>query len=1123
MENNYVINHRGTIALVGKDINRIGLARYIELITLLNTKARGKALSIDVDELNENRRKRDGDGYHMTLISKNEIAQAQEFLAIDGIKVSLLEFVSEYINESTVYAHNWFSFGVGEIYGNTAQAYFDICLYPRALALRRRLGLSTKYGFHITIGFINADVHKRYKSFQHLMNMDSLQNSSTHHTIPELLQAAKYLLQHEIDKNDKSRDGLNDEGIKGLLNVADLIYNAQNHHVEEIKSTITANDEKLIEIALMKIRLKNKVGDYHDLLFIADKILSIPKFQHIDILKVPNIYKLITIISSFKGAALVRLGNFLNAIQTLELSYKMENILLNYFEEKEDATNANAKKQCKKRVERLRVLMKKCKQNLGGKLFTPKLYKFPRTRHIGDAAENVVDWGKKTTNNNGSNKQSAVTRDDLLLDQSEIATLCDGKTEIRLQEKIDGANLGISIGHNGQIYCQNRSKYISSQDSPQYGLLDQWLRVHGTILHMLLEPGRHILFGEWVVARHSIPYLKLPGYFIAFDLYDSVMEKFCSVKEFHRQLKEVSTKLSLPQSPLPVVPTIVTRTFNKPDEMLPYLETKSQFRNDNSTVEGIYLRVDKAKWLNKRCKLVRPDFIHGIKEGHWMKRKMEKNKIDFNFSIQYLTNCLEVMEENDGDDRDKDNNIGKKEVFNNNNCNNKNNKGSNDKLFNTRQRLQLKINENETIRMMRNFSYVIPNELAGASTPNCQKHIDGLEQLGITLVITLTEEEPLVEDWFKKKRKIRNVFFPVPNYNPPSIEQMEAIDSVVRKEILRGGQVLVHCGGGKGRAGSVISCLLIKYGLNGIKNQILKEARTDEIDGAFFSSEQVMKIVRDMRPGSVETTRQEQFIRDYTKYVWKLFYYSHSNAKASNNNNNNNNNACIAPPNLKRQLSDNGSNSEESFQSASDLVDTLVSNPASIKRMEKKKKKQRNSEKKAMKHAQSKVPKFLILCGFPGSGKSTFAKEMVLNGSGKFVRCNQDELGKKACMNLLSKHANGNKRNIRKHVIVDRCNITVADRKALMELMFNPAPKDIACVYFDVSAEECCERIAKRQDHPTIKPGTPASKMKIVGSFRKRLEVPDLAEGFSHVYHLQTFEDADNLLMKFGCKIKKRE
>ena len=97
-------------------------------------------------------------------------------------------------------------------------------------------------------------------------------------------------------------------------------------------------------------------------------------------------------------------------------------------------------------------------------------------------------------------------------------------------------------------------------------------------------------------------------------------------------------------------------------------------------------------------------------------------------------------------------------------------------------------------------------------------------------------------------------------------------------------------------------------------------------------------------------------------------------------------------------------------------------------------------------------------------------------------------------MNLLSKHANGNKRNNRKHVIVDRCNITVADRKALMQLMFNPAPKDIACVYFDVSAEECCERIAKRQDHPTIKPG---DFEKVVHIQKSTYVEPSLDEGLS--------------------------
>ena len=71
------------------------------------------------------------------------------------------------------------------------------------------------------------------------------------------------------------------------------------------------------------ILLTNQISNTKVRLLMLQRDLSL-------ILKVPNIYKLITIISSFKGAALVLLGNFLNAIQTLELSYKMENILLNY-------------------------------------------------------------------------------------------------------------------------------------------------------------------------------------------------------------------------------------------------------------------------------------------------------------------------------------------------------------------------------------------------------------------------------------------------------------------------------------------------------------------------------------------------------------------------------------------------------------------------------------------------------------------------------------------------------------------------------------------------------------------------------------------------------------------------
>jgi hypothetical protein len=37
---------------------------------------------------------------------------------------------------------------------------------------------------------------------------------------------------------------------------------------------------------------------------------------------------------------------------------------------------------------------------------------------------------------------------------------------------------------------------------------------------MILEPGRHILFGEWCRAQHSVFYSRLPDYFLAFDIWD---------------------------------------------------------------------------------------------------------------------------------------------------------------------------------------------------------------------------------------------------------------------------------------------------------------------------------------------------------------------------------------------------------------------------------------------------------------------------------------------------------------------------------------------------------------------------------------------------------------------------
>merc|ERR1719171_3213259 len=71
------------------------------------------------------------------------------------------------------------------------------------------------------------------------------------------------------------------------------------------------------------------------------------------------------------------------------------------------------------------------------------------------------------------------------------------------------------------------------------------------------------------------------------------------------------------------------------------LETRSRFRTDCGPVEGVVLRVDDAdgKWLKRRCKIVRPDFVAGCGDGHWATRAIERQRVDYELASQYLCEC----------------------------------------------------------------------------------------------------------------------------------------------------------------------------------------------------------------------------------------------------------------------------------------------------------------------------------------------------------------------------------------------------------------------------------------------------------------------------------------------------
>src|SRR6266487_4641278 len=129
--------------------------------------------------------------------------------------------------------------------------------------------------------------------------------------------------------------------------------------------------------------------------------------------------------------------------------------------------------------------------------------KYPRTPHL---------FGSKGTD------------DDKHLGQKESEAFVADPSLI-VEEKVDGTNVGIHFTSGGRMVLQCRGHEITEGMHPQYDLFKQWTSVKRPVLEELLG-SRFILYGEWLYARHSVHYRKLPHYFFEFDIYDKDKEQF---------------------------------------------------------------------------------------------------------------------------------------------------------------------------------------------------------------------------------------------------------------------------------------------------------------------------------------------------------------------------------------------------------------------------------------------------------------------------------------------------------------------------------------------------------------------------------------------------------------------
>lgn len=181
-----------------------------------------------------------------------------------------------------------------------------------------------------------------------------------------------------------------------------------------------------------------------------------------------------------------------------------------------------------------------------------------------------------------------------------------------VEEKMDGANLGISFDAERNIQAQSRGAYLQLPESGQWKSLGEWLTARADLLFEHLMD-RYVLFGEWCFAKHSVFYGDLPDWFLSFDIYDREACRFLSTVRRDQLISEMR---------LAHVPVLAQGRFS----LSALTQMLSQAGQVDHPIEGLYLRYDQGEWLGQRAKLVRPAFIQSI-DRHWSRLAIVPNRL----------------------------------------------------------------------------------------------------------------------------------------------------------------------------------------------------------------------------------------------------------------------------------------------------------------------------------------------------------------------------------------------------------------------------------------------------------------------------------------------------------------
>jgi hypothetical protein len=214
-----------------------------------------------------------------------------------------------------------------------------------------------------------------------------------------------------------------------------------------------------------------------------------------------------------------------------------------------------------------------------------------------------------------------------------------------IEEKIDGANCGVSFSSDGALLLQSRGHYLTGGNREKhFNLLKSWVNAHQSALFDILED-RYIMYGEWLYAKHTVFYDMLPHYFLEFDILDTKTNQFLSTERRHEMLQG-SPVISVPvlsEGPLQSIdelrPMIRPSLYKSPawkqrltalyEEQKMSAERAWKETDASDYSEGLYLKVEVDGEVVERLKFVRASFLTAIieSETHWLNRPIIPNQL----------------------------------------------------------------------------------------------------------------------------------------------------------------------------------------------------------------------------------------------------------------------------------------------------------------------------------------------------------------------------------------------------------------------------------------------------------------------------------------------------------------